>query len=193
MYGWKPNHRLIEDVPRMQLTPLRARRRRRNTDPSAAAPHPQPQRKADLAATAERIAGLIDGPVSEALVVLLTELYGDALARILNTIGEAPAGAEILERLCDDRLIGGLLVVHDLHPRSLNARVERALAAVAPQAPHVPVELDRIEDDVVYVRLGAATGPAARAAIAHAVAAAAPEISRVCAEVDAAEDRTLHF
>jgi hypothetical protein len=67
------------------------------------------------------------------------------------------------------------------------------LAAVAPQTPHVPVELDRIEDDVVYIRLGAATGPAARAAIAHAVSGAAPEISRVCAEVDAAEDRTLHF
>jgi len=147
-----------------------------------------------LSAIAGRIAGLIDGPVTEALVVMLTELYGDALARILVAIAEAPAGEQILDRLCDDRLVGGLLVVHDLHPRPLAARIERALAAVEQTVMHASaVALDRIEEDVVYLRLAAATGPAARTAIARAIAAAAPEISCVCAEVDVAEDNTLHF
>jgi hypothetical protein len=138
------------------------------------------ERGADLGAFAERIAGLIDGPVSEALVVMLTELYGDALKRILAAIEAAPSADQILDRLCDDRLVGGLLVVHDLHPRTLAARVEGALATVA-QTP--AVALDRIEDDVVYVRLGAPAGPAAHTAIARAIAAAAPEITRVCAEI----------
>jgi hypothetical protein len=125
---------------------------------------------------------------------MLTELYGDALARVVAAIGDAPAAEEILDRLCDDRLVGGLLVVHDLHPRPLTARIERALAGITGSATHeVAVALDRIEDDVVYVRLAAAAGPATRTAIARAIAEAAPEISRVCAEVEMAEDRTLHL
>ncbi len=147
-----------------------------------------------MSAIAVRIAGLIDGPVSEALVVMLTELYGDALSRILEAIAEAPAGNKIIDDLCDDGLVGGLLVIHDLHPRPLEARIERALSHVARHSANTPaVALDRIEDDVVYVRLAAATGPAARTAIARAIVEAAPEISRVCAEVAADEDRTLHI
>ncbi len=145
-----------------------------------------------MSSVAKRIAGLIDGPVTEAVVVMLTELYGDALSRILEVIADAPAGAQILDDLCDDRLIGGLLVVHDLHPHPLETRVERALAAVA-QTAGAPLALDRIEDDVVYVRLEVATAPATRSAITRAVVAAAPEISRVCAEVHVEDDRTLHF
>lgn len=177
----------------MQLTPLRPRRRRNFVDSGGAKHAAPPERQHDLPTIADRIAGLIDGPVSEALVVILTELYGNALSRILAAIGEAPASEKILDRLCDDPLVGGLLVVHDLHPRPLTARVERALAAVDVSTHPAPVALDRIEDDVVYVRLGAATGADRRTAIARAVAAAAPEISRVCAEVDCADDRSLHF
>jgi hypothetical protein len=176
----------------MQLTPLRPRRLR-SSEASRVAQAPA-RRPPNLPAIADRIAGLTDGPVSEALVVMLTELYGEALEQILDTIAQAPAGQQILERLYDDGLVGGLLVVHDLHPHPLRTRVERALAAVGKtSAEALPVVLDRIEDDVVYVRLTAAAGPAVRAAIARAVAEAAPEISRVCTEVDSDEDRTLHF
>jgi hypothetical protein len=175
----------------MQLTPLRPRRRR-SSQPTRTPP--QPARRPDLSAIAGRIEGLTDGPVSEALVVLLTELYGDALESILDAIAAEPAGAQILERLYDDGLVGGLLVVHDLHPHPLRTRIERALAALAKKsAEPFPAELDRIEDDVAYVRLRAPAGPTMRAAITRAVAEAAPEIARVCTEVDSAEDRTLHF
>ncbi len=177
----------------MQLTPLRPRRRRKLVDSAGHKHAPPAEKPADLCAIAGRIAGLIDGPVSEALVVILTELYGSALARILAAIDEAPASEKILDRLCDDPLVGGLLVVHDLHPRALTARVERALAGVDVAVHSSPVALDRIEDDVVYVRLGAATVPDGRTAIARAVTAAAPEISHVCAEVDIADERSLRF
>jgi hypothetical protein len=176
----------------MQLTPLRPRRPRALE--ASRAPHAPVRRPADLPTIAGRIAGLTDGPVSEALVALLTELYGDALKKILDTIAAAPAGEQILAELYDDGLVGGLLVVHDLHPRPLLERVERALRGLGERsADPLPVALDRIEDDVVYVRLAAPAGPAARAALARAVAEAAPEISQVCAEVDSAEDRTLYF
>ena len=176
------------------MAPLRPRRRRSALD-SAGPTHDAPvERLADLSAISERIAGLIDGPVTEALVVMLTELYGEALTRILGTIGETPAGVEILDRLCDDRLVGGLLVIHDLHPRPLAARIQRALGAVERTSMYAGgVALDRIEDDVVYLRLAAATGPAARNAITRAISEAAPEISCVCAEVDIADDCTLQL
>jgi hypothetical protein len=176
----------------MQLTPLRPRRRR-TFERNHARPAPA-RRTLDLSAIADRIAGLTDGPVSEALVVMLTELYGDALEQILDVIGQTPAGEQILERLYDDGLVGGLLVVHDLHPYPLRMRIERALLALGQKsAEPLPVAFDRIEDDVVYVRLTAPVGPAIRAAIARAVSAAAPETACVCSEVDSAEDRTLHF
>jgi hypothetical protein len=176
----------------MQLSPLRPRRRR-SFELTRVSPAPA-RRAPDLPAIADRIAGLTDGPVSEALVMTLTELYGDALERILETIAAAPAGDQILEHLYDDGLVGGLLVVHDLHPHPLRTRVERALAALGKKSGDpLPVALDRIEDDVVYVRLTAPAGPAVRIAVARAVAQAAPEIARVCAEVESAEDLTLQF
>lgn len=178
----------------MQLTPLRPRRRRKTAELAAYKRDAGAPKNADLVAIAERIASLNDGPVTEALVGILTELYGDALKRILTAVADAPAGESILDRLCDDRLVGGLLVVHDLHPLPLEARVERALAGIKRLTAHPAAPaLDRIEDDVVYVRLARAAGPAVRAAISQAIVAAAPEISRVCAEVEAAEDTTLHF
>jgi len=171
----------------VQLTPLRPRRRRPIADSVPGSRTAPTRETGDLSVVAKRIAGLIDGPVTEALVVMLTELYGDALSRILGAIAEAPAGAQILADLCDDRLVGGLLVVHDLHPHPLETRVERALATVSRQA-----AVDRIEDDVVYVRLSGSAGPATRTAIDRAVVAAAPEISRVCAEVSHEEAGPLH-
>jgi hypothetical protein len=175
----------------MQLAPLRPRRRRTAGDPISTPHAPSAStRLPTLSAVAERIAGLIDGPVSEALVVMLTELYGDALARVIAAIEAAPDGAAILERMCADKLVGGLLVVHDLHPQPLAVRVERALAALAPTlgAP-LSVTLDRIEDDVVYIRLAAPAGSAERSAIAHAVAEAAPEI--ICVRAEFAVDGGL--
>jgi hypothetical protein len=178
----------------MQLAPLRPRRRRSLEEFALPGRDRRREKSADLAAIAGRIAGLIDGPVAEALVVMLTELYGDALSRIIDAIGDTPAAEAILDRLCDDHIVGGLLVVHDLHPRPLTARIERALAAVEQNSNTAgAIALDRIEDDVVYVRLASAAGPATRTAIARAIAEAAPEISAVLAEVDVAEDRTLHF
>jgi hypothetical protein len=53
----------------------------------------------------------------------------------------------------------------------------------------LPVALDRIEDDVVYVRLTAPAGPTFRAAIAEAV----PDVANVAPRSTGAEDCTLHF
>ncbi len=172
----------------MLLAPLRPRRRRPAMDSDARADRPTAPRSTDLSVVAVRIAGLIDGPVSEALVMLLTDLYGDALTRILAVVEAAPGGPAILQTIADDTLVGGLLVVHDLHPQPLARRVERALDAVASTlGATAAFTLDRIEDDVVYVRAATADGTG-RAAVTRAIAIAAPEIASVCTVPSVWED-----
>ncbi|HEY6624143.1 MAG TPA: hypothetical protein VIX85_09945 [Acidimicrobiales bacterium] len=93
----------------------------------------------DLHAVADRIGSLLDelrsateGPVwlrVEELVRLLTELYGAGMAR---TLALADSHPDLIARLGRDELVGSLLVLHDLHPESLEQRVARALESVSP-------------------------------------------------------------
>ncbi|HEX4245457.1 MAG TPA: hypothetical protein VHY77_07825 [Acidimicrobiales bacterium] len=93
----------------------------------------------DLHAVADRIESLVDELRSategrvwlrvEELVRLLTELYGAGMARTLELAGDHP---DLIARLARDELVSSLLILHDLHPDSLEQRVERALGAVTP-------------------------------------------------------------
>jgi Fe-S cluster biogenesis protein NfuA/nitrite reductase/ring-hydroxylating ferredoxin subunit len=90
----------------------------------------------------------------------------------------------LLTALGDDTLVGGLLVVHDLHPLSTRQRVEAALEKVRPYlGSHAgDVELLGVVDDVVRLRLaGSCNGcPSStvtvKLAIEKAIQDIAPEI-----------------
>src|SRR5690625_129645 len=72
----------------------------------------------------------IPGPTMDSAieaVQALTDVYGEALARMLNL-----ADPELARRLSDDELVGHLLVLHDVHPESVETRAERALDSVRP-------------------------------------------------------------
>ncbi|HEV2243233.1 MAG TPA: hypothetical protein VGR98_19470, partial [Streptosporangiaceae bacterium] len=59
--------------------------------------------------------------------------YGDGLGRIVAVLaGEGAAGAAVLDRLTSDPLVESLLLLHDLHPLDVDARVQRALDRVRP-------------------------------------------------------------
>ncbi|MFD4658574.1 thioredoxin [Kitasatospora sp. NPDC058444] len=62
----------------------------------------------------------------EQLVRELMEFYGQGLARMVPAL-PPPA----LERMLDDPAVAGLLLLHDLHPEDLPARIDRALAALS--------------------------------------------------------------
>jgi len=150
----------------------------------------------DAQSAANRVAVLLDelssgaeprvAEAAEELARALTELYGEALQRIAATVDEAT-----LRRLAADDLVASLLVLHDLHPDELSARVAVALDSVRPMlgAHAGGVELLGIRDDpdgaVVELRLeGSCSGcPSStvtmRNAIEKAVLAAAPEVARV--------------
>ncbi|MER8070490.1 NifU family protein [Streptomyces sp. NPDC094034] len=92
--------------------------------------------------TGEHIAALLDdlgrsmGPagrdLADELVHSIVEFYGCGLARVVELLRDAPEGTDPLTLLGGDELVGGLLVLHDLHPEDTLTRVGRALDEVRP-------------------------------------------------------------
>src|SRR5579875_3069985 len=123
---------------------------------------------------AERIEALIEAvsqfpdpqarATTEELLQALLDMYGEALARILALAAQAESGQALLASLANDDLISSLLLLHGLHPTSLEERITQALQEVQPylQSHGGNVELLRVEDGVAYLRLeGSCNGCAA--------------------------------
>ena len=124
-------------------------------------------------------------------VQAVVELYGEALARLL-------AGVDPLE----DELVSHLLLVHDLHPVDVEARVARALDGVRPYlgSHGGDVELLGVSGGVARLRLnGTCDGCASSAvtlkhSIETAILRAAPELDGVEAEgLDARPSQLLQI
>ncbi|GAA0950220.1 NifU family protein [Actinocorallia libanotica] len=108
-------------------------------------------------------------------VTLLTEVYGEALARVLEQVPEA-------EALTGDELVGHLLVLHELHPEPLEQRVGRALERLRPLLRGGEARFDGVEGTVARVVLagGGCGGPGQAAEVVRdAVLATAPELTEV--------------
>jgi Fe-S cluster biogenesis protein NfuA/nitrite reductase/ring-hydroxylating ferredoxin subunit len=91
----------------------------------------------DIQAVGERVEALLaefastSDPTTagraEELVGLLVDFYGAGLARILELLDE-----QAVTPLLADKMVAGLLVLHDLHPQSTEERVLAALERVRP-------------------------------------------------------------
>jgi Fe-S cluster biogenesis protein NfuA/nitrite reductase/ring-hydroxylating ferredoxin subunit len=149
---------------------------------------------AELAERLQRLEALIgrvqalDGearePAIDAIQALL-HLHGDGLARILELAGEPLAG-----QLAGDELIGGLLLLHGLHPVPQEERVRQALDRVRPYlgSHGGGVELLAVEDGVVRLRLdGSCHGCPSSAetlkyAIEQSIIESAPDVAEIAVE-----------
>ncbi len=125
-----------------------------------------PQPRGDANRQGKRIQELVDrieavaDPESRALMQeclqSLLALYGDGLARILQLTKNAGAeGTKVRDALVHDKLVRGLLLIHGLHPVSLEARLRGALDKIRPylQSHGGNVELIELRDDVARLRL----------------------------------------
>ena len=145
-----------------------------------------------LLAELASLAGPQVAATAEELVSCLVELYGAGLAEIVRIIGEdAEVSSKLMTALVADPLVESLLLLHDLHPLDVGARVRQALETVMPKlGPHAgQVEFRGVDDrGVIRLRLersghGCQSSSAAvQAAIEQSVAAAAPEAAGV--EID---------
>ncbi|MGC5038736.1 NifU family protein [Streptomyces sp. DT190] len=126
----------------------------------------------------------LPGPATEA-VRLLTEVYGEALARVLDHVTGPP-----VERLADDELLGHLLVLHGIHPEPAERRAARAVERLRPAVRERggDVEWAGVEGEVARVRLTAGGGCGSGCgggtsevtdAVREAVLAVAPELTAV--------------
>lgn len=117
------------------------------------------------------------------LLRVVTDLYGAGLERILSIAEESGVLDDaLLSRLADDPLVGSLLLVHGLHPDSVEQRVARALDELRPhlERHEVQVEADMSEDGTVRLRVIGAGGCASTSealvgSIRTAVEDAAPD------------------
>ena len=127
------------------------------------------------------------GPTAETAVEAvqaLAEVYGTALARVMTRVSAVP---EVMSSLLDDEVVHHLLILHDIHPQPVEARVARALEGIRPyiRSHGGEVELVEVSDGVARVRLsGSCQGCASSAttlehAVTESVLAVAPELTGV--------------
>ncbi len=132
------------------------------------------------------------------IVQAILELHGMGLQRLLEHISEAgECGQEIRDACCKDDVVSGLLVLHNLHPLDVEARVHQALESVRPflHSHGGNVELLEVCDGAVRLRLQGSCHHCPSSAVTmqqtveEAVYARAPEVTSI--EVDGmAEEST---
>jgi Fe-S cluster biogenesis protein NfuA len=151
----------------------------------------------NLRATGDRIEQLLDELQATAdprsydraceLLRLVSDLYGGGLTRVVELVSEQAPG--LLGALVDDELVASLMLVHGLHPETLEERVQTGLAQVRPLlAAHAgDVELlgiDAVAGAVQLRLLGSCDGcPSSsvtlQMAVERAITESAPEIVRI--------------
>ncbi|MCW2952874.1 MAG: nitrogen-fixing NifU domain protein [Conexibacter sp.] len=123
--------------------------------------------------------------LATAAVQAVVELYGEGLRRLL-----AGAGEPVARAVAGDELVAHLLLLHGLHPVTVEERVRDALVGVRPylESHGGDVELVAVQEGVVRLRMqGSCEGCPASAmtlklAIEKAILDAAPDVDRVEAD-----------
>jgi Fe-S cluster biogenesis protein NfuA/nitrite reductase/ring-hydroxylating ferredoxin subunit len=112
--------------------------------------------------------------------------YGQGLARILQVVSESgPSGQKVYQHLINDKVVRGLLLIHDLHPADLETRLREALDHVRPylQSHGGNVELISLTGQTARLRLQgtcqscASSSVTLELAIRHAIEEACPDLA----------------
>ncbi len=114
------------------------------------------QRLDDLLQGAERLADPAARARVREIAQAILELHGTGLACILDHLRAAgEVGDSVLDACVRDPVVGGLLLLHGLHPLDLEARVLQALEQVRPylRSHGGNVELLGLDDGVARLRL----------------------------------------
>lgn len=124
------------------------------------------------------------------LVRLVMAMHGAAVEKMMEIIHARGAGAEIIDKLGRDRVVGSLLALHGLHPDDVETRVMRALEEAGTNLRKQEVEVQVLEATESGVRIRITMGDhacgsteaAVRTAIEEAVYEAAPEVTSLVIE-----------
>ena len=133
------------------------------------------------------------------VVRALLDLHAVGLERLLEHVSAAGAvGTGIIDACAADDVVGGLLLLHGLHPLDLEDRVGQALEQVRPhlEAHGGGVELIAVADGIVRLRLDGecdcpSSAAAVRQTVEDALCARAPDAAGVEFEGDPAATGTV--
>ncbi|MCU1266440.1 MAG: hypothetical protein JWM21_2758 [Acidobacteria bacterium] len=140
-----------------------------------------------------KVEGLADAEARVTTIELmqaLMDLHGEGLNRLLEIVADDPAGLSIIEKLGEEELVSGLLMLYGLHPMELETRVVKALDKVRPylKSHGGNVALLGIDDGVVRLQMeGTCNGCASSAvtmklAIEEAIYEVAPDVTELLVE-----------
>lgn len=123
----------------------------------------------------------------ERVIARVVRLYGAGLARSLEHARSAGAAPAFDELVASDDLLASLLLLHGLHPLSVEERVRRALTTVRDELGIGPDDLVLVSIEEGFVELhaaadlggGAMAARVAEAAIRRVIETVAPEITGV--------------
>jgi Fe-S cluster biogenesis protein NfuA len=116
------------------------------------------------------------------VVRALTEVYGEALARLWTMLAVVPAARDAA--IADD-FVGDLLILHNLHPQTASERITRALEGLGPalESAGSGARLTGIAEGVAEIELARGGCPSSasvlESAVRDAALAAAPELRDV--------------
>lgn len=138
------------------------------------------ERFQELTASLERIDDPLARRSAEELIGVVLDLYGEGLRRIFSAMEEEGEATESLRQgLADDGVVASLMLIHDLYPVDLEARIHEALASVRPymESHGGDVELVELRGGVARIRLnGSCDGcPASSATLELAIKQALDE------------------
>jgi Fe-S cluster biogenesis protein NfuA len=155
------------------------------------------RRAEELIADLERLLDPVARARVQDLVALLLQLHAEGLRRLLGRVGrETPRAREFVEDAARDEVVGGLLLLHGLHPQDLESRIRGALDRVRPQLASHGGNVEMLQIDaggVLHLRLegschGCPSSEATlRTTIESAVREAAPDVADLVLETAAPE------
>lgn len=93
---------------------------------------------------------------AQELVQALLDMYGEALARLLELTARTEAsGLALIDTFAGDDLLSSLFMLHGLHPLDIETRVMQALDEVRPylKSHGGNVEFVKVEDGIAHLRL----------------------------------------
>ena len=148
--------------------------------PSRPAPEDLLGRVQDLSERVEALEDPRARTLAQDLVSAVIAMYGDGLERMMAVVRDSRvAGATILDQFAQDGTVASLLLIHDLYPVDLHARVTEALDTVRPymESHGGNVELVSLQDGVARLALeGSCNGcSASRATLELAIKQALDE------------------
>ncbi|MBG0795185.1 nitrogen fixation protein NifU [Methylocystis sp. H62] len=143
-----------------------------------------------LMATLESIADATGREAARELLALVLDLHARSLARVTTIIAASDDGAAMLEKIVEDRDLRAILLLHGLHPHSVERRLQDVIARMQPQwrARGLHVSLMSASEAFAMVQLQrngvAEPTDQLRLEIENALTDAAPDLDDILIEMD---------